>query len=76
MVHAEKPCRIHLMLFQNRCHSAPGRESGDEAADGVLGRTAEEFILNLSRISLEGMQLVDSTVAHILQDKTPRSGQA
>ncbi len=44
--------------------------------DGVLGRTAEESILNLSRISLEGMQLVDSTVVHILQDKTPRSGQA
>jgi L-cysteine desulfidase len=44
--------------------------------DGVLGRTAEESILNLSRISLEGMQLVDSTMVHILQDKTPRSGQA
>lgn len=44
--------------------------------DGVLGRTAEESILNLSKISLEGMQLVDSTVVHILQDKAPRSGMA
>ncbi|MFA5181508.1 MAG: L-serine ammonia-lyase, iron-sulfur-dependent, subunit alpha [Syntrophales bacterium] len=44
--------------------------------DGVLGRSAEESIRNLSKISLEGMQLVDSTVVHILQDKTTRSGQA
>jgi L-cysteine desulfidase len=44
--------------------------------DGVLGRSAEESIRNLSKISLEGMQLVDSTVVHIIQDKTPRSGQA
>lgn len=44
--------------------------------DGVLGRTAEESIRNLSKISLEGMQLVDATVVHILQDKAPRSGMA
>lgn len=44
--------------------------------DGVLGRSAEESIRNLSKISLEGMQLVDSTVVHILQDKAPRSGKA
>lgn len=44
--------------------------------DGVLGRTAEESIQNLSKISLEGMQLVDATVVHILQDKAPRSGKA
>ncbi len=44
--------------------------------DGVLGRTAEESIRNLSKISLEGMQLVDATVVHILQDKAPRSGKA
>ncbi len=44
--------------------------------DGVLGRSAEESIRNLSKISLEGMQLVDSTVVHILQDKATRSGQA
>lgn len=44
--------------------------------DGVLGRSAEESIRNLSKISLEGMHLVDSTVVHILQDKAPRSGQA
>lgn len=44
--------------------------------DGVLGRTAEESIVNLSKISLEGMQLVDATVVHILQEKAPRSGKA
>lgn len=44
--------------------------------DGVLGRSAEESIRNLSKISLEGMQLVDSTVVHILQAKAPRSGKA
>ncbi len=44
--------------------------------DGVLGRSAEESIRNLSKISLEGMQLVDSTVVHIIQNKTRRSGQA
>jgi L-cysteine desulfidase len=44
--------------------------------DGVLGRSAEESIRNLSKISLEGMQLVDSTVVHILQEKAPRSGKA
>ncbi len=44
--------------------------------DGVIGSSAEESIRNLSRISLEGMGLVDSTVVHILQGKTPRRGQA
>ena len=44
--------------------------------DGVLGMSAEESIRNLSRISLEGMAFVDSTVVRILQDKAPRSGQA
>jgi L-cysteine desulfidase len=44
--------------------------------DGVIGGSAEESIRNLSKISLEGMGLVDSTVVHILQGKTRRSGQA
>lgn len=44
--------------------------------DGVLGGSAEESIRNLSKISLEGMGLVDSTVVHILKGKTPRRGQA
>lgn len=44
--------------------------------DGVIGLTAEESIRNLSKISLEGMGLVDATVVHILRDKTPRSGNA
>jgi len=44
--------------------------------DGVLGGSAEESIRNLSRISLEGMAFVDSTIVDILRDKAPRSGQA
>lgn len=49
---------------------------GISSDDGVLGRTAEESIRNLSKISLEGMQLVDATVVHILQEKATRSGKA
>ncbi len=37
--------------------------------DGVVGRSAEESIRNLSRISLEGMCRVDATVVDILQGK-------
>lgn len=44
--------------------------------DGVLGRSAEESIRNLSKVSFEGMGLVDSAVVHILQGKTHRSGRA
>lgn len=44
--------------------------------DGVLGRSPEESIRNLSKISLEGMGLVDPTVVNILQGKMPRSGRA
>lgn len=44
--------------------------------DGIIGCSAEESIRNLSKISLEGMGLVDSTVVHILQGKCPRRGQA
>ncbi|MCU0292644.1 MAG: L-serine ammonia-lyase, iron-sulfur-dependent, subunit alpha [Thermoanaerobaculaceae bacterium] len=49
---------------------------GVSVDDGVVGRSAEESIRNLSKISLEGMGLVDSTVVGILQGKTPRSGHA
>lgn len=49
---------------------------GLSAQEGVLGRSAEESIRNLSKISLEGMGLVDPTVVHIIQGKTPRSGRA
>jgi len=44
--------------------------------EGVLGRSAEESIRNLSKISLEGMGLVDPTVVHIIQGKAGRSGRA
>lgn len=49
---------------------------GLSSEDGVLGHSAEESIRNLSRISLEGMGLVDPTVVRILQAKSPRSGRA
>lgn len=44
--------------------------------DGIIGGSAEESIRNLSRISLEGMGLVDSTVVHILQGKSYRRARA
>lgn len=44
--------------------------------DGVVGRTAEDSIRNLGRITLEGMFPVDPTVLEILQEKAARSGQA
>lgn len=49
---------------------------GISTDDGIIGSSAEESIRNLSKISLEGMGLVDSTVVHILQGKAPRRGQA
>ena len=49
---------------------------GLSVKDGVLGTSAEESIKNLSRISLEGMGLVDPTLVHILQKKLTRSGLA
>jgi L-cysteine desulfidase len=49
---------------------------GLSVKDGVLGISAEESIRNLSRISLEGMGLVDPTLVHILQKKMFRSGLA
>jgi L-cysteine desulfidase len=44
--------------------------------EGVLGKTAEESIQNLSKVSLTGMFQVDPTVIHILQEKVVRSGRA
>lgn len=44
--------------------------------DGVIGHSAEESIRNLSKVSLEGMGLVDATVVRILQGKMPRRGMA
>jgi len=49
---------------------------GLSVKDGVLGISAEESIKNLSKISLEGMGLVDPTLVHILQKKITRSGLA
>lgn len=49
---------------------------GLSSEDGVLGRSPEESILNIGRISLQGMFAVDPTVVHILQDKSSRSGLA
>ena len=44
---------------------------GISTDDGIIGSSAEESIRNLSKISFEGMGLVDSTVVHILQGKPP-----
>ena len=49
---------------------------GISSDEGVLGRSAEESIQNLSKISLVGMGLVDPTVVHILKGKCPRRGKA
>ena len=49
---------------------------GLSVKEGVLGVSAEESIKNLSRISLQGMGLVDPTLVHILQSKLTRSGLA
>ncbi|MBN2216235.1 MAG: serine dehydratase subunit alpha family protein [Pirellulales bacterium] len=42
---------------------------GLSPADGVVGRTAEDSIRNLSRVTLEGMFSVDPTVLLILREK-------
>jgi L-cysteine desulfidase len=44
--------------------------------EGIIGCSAEESIRNLSKISLEGMGMVDPTVVHILQGKCSRWGEA
>ena len=49
---------------------------GLSAQDGVLGHTPEESIQNLSKVSLEGMGLVDPTVVNILESKSLRRGCA
>jgi len=49
---------------------------GISSDDGVIGGSAEESIRNLSRISLEGMGLVDKTVVQILKGKTIPHGHA
>jgi L-cysteine desulfidase len=40
--------------------------------EGFVGRSAEETIKNMSRISETGMSLVDSTMLGIMEDKKPR----
>jgi L-cysteine desulfidase len=50
------------------------RGYGLPAGEGVVGRSAEESIRNLARLSLEGMSPVDPTVLKIIQDRAPRSG--
>lgn len=49
---------------------------GLSSEDGVLGRSPEESILNIGKISLQGMFAVDPTVVHIIQDKASRRGLA
>ena len=49
---------------------------GLSPADGVLGSSPEESILNISKVGLEGMLRVDPTVVHIIQGKGGRSGLA
>jgi len=49
---------------------------GLSSEDGVLGRSPEESILNIGKISLQGMFAVDPTVVHIIQGKSGRSGLA
>lgn len=44
--------------------------------EGVIGKTAEESIQNLSMVSLRGMFQVDPTVIRILKEKVARSGRA
>ncbi|HPI92340.1 MAG TPA: L-serine ammonia-lyase, iron-sulfur-dependent, subunit alpha [Deltaproteobacteria bacterium] len=49
---------------------------GLSSEDGMLGRSPEESILNIGKISLQGMFAVDPTVVHIIQDKSSRRGLA
>jgi len=49
---------------------------GISAEDGVLGKSPEETIANLSMVSLKGMFGVDPMVVKILQEKSSRSGRA
>jgi L-cysteine desulfidase len=45
------------------------RHYGITETEGFVGRTAEETIQNLSRISNIGMSAVDSCIVDIMQDK-------
>jgi len=49
---------------------------GLSSEDGMLGRSPEESIGNIGKISLQGMFAVDPTVVHIIQDKSSRRGLA
>ena len=49
---------------------------GLAAADGLLGRSAEESIRNLGRITLEGMFPVDPALVAILQEKAAHNRDA
>lgn len=44
--------------------------------EGIVGKTPENSIRNLSRIAMEGMFKVDPTVIHILQNKAAAHGRA
>jgi L-cysteine desulfidase len=44
--------------------------------EGIIGKTPEDSIKNLSRVTLEGMFKVDPTVIDILQDKLASHGRA
>jgi L-cysteine desulfidase len=43
---------------------------GITEVEGFVGKTAEQTIQNLSRISTVGMVHVDNTIVDIMQDKT------
>lgn len=47
---------------------------GISTDDGVIGKTPEESINNLKKLSLQGMFMVDPTIVHILAEKTVRRG--
>jgi len=49
---------------------------GLTAEDGLPGKTAEESIQNLRRITLEGMFQVDPTLLKILEEKAAQGGKA
>ncbi len=52
------------------------RDYGLTPDDGLVGRTVEDSLANLGRMTLEGMLQVDPTMLHILRDKTAASGKA
>jgi L-cysteine desulfidase len=52
------------------------RGAGPSADDGLVGRSVEDSLENLGRITLEGMFRVDPTLLDILRAKTAASGKA